>query len=91
MLTGGITTELCPLEEVGGPVPRILTLFKVLLICKVPELLVDWDDVAVLAVLVVVLVFPLLSDSAWITAVCWSEQAWIDEACWRKNGGTLDL
>jgi len=94
MLTGGITTELWPLaEEEGGwarLVPRMLTLLRVRLICKVPvvlELLEAWPDVEVAPALLVAPASP----PVWIRAVCWREQAWIDEACWRKIGGTLDL
>ena len=95
MLTGGITTELWPLpeEDEGGwarLVPRMLTLLRVRLICKVPvvvEVVEDWPDVEVAPAL---LVFPV-SPPAWIRAVCWREQAWMEEACWRKIGGTFDL
>ena len=95
MLTGGITTELwleldCPGVAWLRLVPTMLTLFRVLLICRVPELLTDWEGGEPLVVLV--LGIPLSElPPAWIRAVCWREQAWIEEACWRKMGGTLDL
>ena len=97
-MTGGITTELWPLaeEEEGGwarLVPRMLTLFSVRLICKVPVVLevVEEDCEEEVEVAPPLLVFvPPASPPAWIRAVCWREQAWIEEACCRKMGGTLD-
>ena len=95
MLTGGITTELweelvCPVVAWLRLVPTMFTLFRVLLICRVPELLADWGGAEPLVVLVLGVPLSELGP-AWIRAVCCREQAWMEEACCRKIGLTLLL